>query len=88
MYRGTHQLGKLEKNSPENVRFCSFYGAPAIALLDVWCKLMYHALVPKGGCFFDLLWALMFMKLYGTEPDMCVNEGGSCGAMDPDMAIY
>ena len=83
MNRGVRKLGKLGKNSPEDVRFHAFYGAPAIAVLDAWHKLMYHALLPKGGWFFHLLWALMFMKLYGTEPEMCANAGGSCGAIDP-----
>lgn len=83
MNRGPRKLGKLGKNSPEDARFCAFYGAPAIAVLDAWNKLTLHALVPKGGWFFHLLWALMFMKLYSTEPDMCANAGGSCGAIDP-----
>ncbi len=83
MNRGTHQLGKLDKNAPEDMRFCTFYGVLAIAVLDAWRKLTYHALVPKGEWFFHLLWALMFMKLYVTEPDMCANAGGSCGDVDP-----
>ena len=27
----------------------------------------------------------MFMKLYGTGPDMCANAGGFCGALDSKM---
>ena len=83
MNRGPRKLGKLGKNSPEDARFCAFYGAPAIAVLDAWNKLTLHALVPKGGGFFHFLWALMFVKLYGTELDMCATAGGTCGAVDP-----
>ena len=83
MNRGPQKLGKLGKNSPEDTRFRAFYGASANAVLDAWNKLTLHALVPKGGWFFHLLWALMFMKLYGTESDMCANASGTCGAVDP-----
>eukprot|EP00804_Cyclotella_cryptica_P015938 CCRYP_019193-RC/>CCRYP_019193-RC protein AED:0.03 eAED:0.03 QI:137/1/1/1/1/1/2/354/416 len=71
MNRGPRKLGKLGKNSQEDARFRAFYSAPAIAVLDAWKKLTLHVLVPRGGWFFHLLWALMFMKVYGTEPDMC-----------------
>ena len=49
MNGGTRQLHKLDKNAPEDVRFHSIYGAPAIAVLDALRKLNYHALVLKGA---------------------------------------
>ncbi len=83
MNRVVHKFGKLGKNAAEDVKFCSFYGAPAIVVLEACHKLIYCALFPKGGWFFHLLWMLMFMKLYGTDVDMCANASGSCCAVDP-----
>ena len=83
MNRGQHKLGKLGHRTPEDVRFREFYGAPAVVVLDAWNKLVFIALVPEGGWFFHLLWALMFLKLYDREHDLCANAGGSCGAVDP-----
>ena len=77
MNRGVRKLGKIGKNSPEDMRFHAFYGALAIAVLDAWHKLIYHALLPKGGWFFHLLWALMFMKLYGTVEPLTLKPSGS-----------
>ena len=82
MNRGQHKLGKLGHRTPEDVRFREFYGAPAVVVLDAWNKLVFHALVPEGGWFFHLLWALMFLKLYDREHGLCANAGGSCGAVD------
>lgn len=54
-----------------------------MTVLDSWYRLLAHDLVPKGGWFFYLLWALMFTKLYDLEHDMCVNAESSSGATDP-----
>jgi hypothetical protein len=78
MKRGLHKPFKLVKNSPGDMKFHAFYGAPAIVVLNARHTLVFHALLPNGGWFFHFLWALIFMKLYGTEPD------GSCRAVDPN----
>jgi hypothetical protein len=65
------------------MRFHTFFGAPAIAVLDAWHKLIFHAFLPKGGWFFHLHWAFKFMDLCSPGPDMFVNDGSSCHAIDP-----
>jgi hypothetical protein len=83
MNRGKYRLGKLGYHTPEDVCFRQFYGAPAEVVMDAWNKLIFHNLVPEGGWFFHLLWALMFLKLYDFKNDLCANAGDSCGAVDP-----
>ena len=69
------------------MRCCAFYGVLAIVVLDAWNKLIFQALVPKGGWLFHVLWMLMFMKLYGTAPDMFANANSSCSALDPNTLM-
>jgi hypothetical protein len=76
MNRGKYRLGKLGSRTPEDMRFRQFYGAPAVVVMDAWNKLIFHDLVPEGGWFFHLLWALMFLKLYNFENDLCVRMRG------------
>lgn len=83
MNRSNRTLGKLHRGSPEDVRFHEKFGAGANVVFDAWGRLLQYDLVPRGGLFIHLLWALMFMKTYGKEKDLCGSAGGESGAVDP-----
>ena len=83
MNREHHHLGKLGRRTPEDERFRLFYGASSHTTMDAWIRLNRRDLVPVGGYFFHLLWALIFLKLYPKEGAMCALAGGPEGAIDP-----
>jgi hypothetical protein len=85
MNRANKPLGKLHRGSPEDVRFREKFGAGPSTVLDAWRRLNNFELVPEGGMFYHLLWALMFMKTYSKEKDLCGNAGGKGGAVDPKI---
>jgi len=85
MNRANKSLGKLHRRSHEDVRFRKKFGAGLSTVLDAWRRLNNFELVPEGGMFYHHLWALMLMKTYSKEKDLCWNAGGKGGAVDPKI---
>jgi hypothetical protein len=83
MNRGKKRLGKFKKGGTEDRRFRDFFGTFAACALDSWHRLHHFQLTPGGGRFYHLLWALMFMKIYGKEADLCAHAGDTSGLVDP-----
>jgi hypothetical protein len=53
-------------------RFKAFFGMKPARASEVWSLLIGHNLMPPKAQPMHLLWALLFLKLYGTED---VNAG-------------
>ena len=77
MSRAGKRLGVLTPGSPEDSRLRSFFGVSVAVILDAWYRMVgAQNLLPKGGKVYHMLWALMFMKLYGSEASLCAHAGG------------
>lgn len=76
MNRAGKRLGTLTPGGPEDRRLRSFFGAGVVVILDAWYRMAAQDLIPDGGKFYHLLWALMFMKIYSSESTMCGHAGG------------
>jgi hypothetical protein len=83
MNRSARPLGGTVKGGTEDRRFCSFFGISAHSVHDTWSRLEIEGLIPPGGIFLHLLWALLFMKTYSVEAELCAHAGGRYGAVDP-----
>lgn len=67
---------KVRSTQSEDRDFREHFGCGALVAHSIWELLLEHSLLPPGGCLFHLLWALMFMKVYGKESTMCSLAGG------------
>ena len=76
MNRVRNKLGVTFRGWTEDRRFRSFFGAGVLTVIDVWSRMKAEDLIPEGGKFHHYLWALMFMKLYGSETSLCAKAGG------------
>ena len=63
----------------EERRFKAFFGMKPVRVHEAWVFLIYYRLVPNGGKPEHLLWALLFLRLYGTE-----EVNASLIGADPD----
>ena len=59
----------------EERKFRGFFGCGVVTAFNLWCLLMKFDLVPRSGRLQHMLWALMFMKLYGNEQTMSALAG-------------
>jgi hypothetical protein len=64
--------GRRRSAERELRRFKAFFGVQPARASEVWSLLLGHNLMPPKALPVHLLWALLFLKLYGTED---VNAG-------------
>ena len=64
--------GRRRSAERELRRFKAFFGVKPAISSDVWSLLVGHNLTPPKAEPMHLLWALLFLKVYGTEE---VNAG-------------
>lgn len=58
-----------------NTRFRASFGTSPTVCANLWSKLISHELMPEKGKPIHLLWALMFLKLYCSEPVLAAIAG-------------
>ena len=73
-YRGRN--AKVKCASTEDRDFREFFGCPLSVAGEVWDMLRRKGLLPENRLPCHLLWALMFMKIYGKEKTLCTLAGG------------
>ena len=83
MMRSRNTLGTIHKGGTEDRRFRQFFGISATSAVDTWGRMKENELIPDGGKFLHLLWALMFFKTYSVDTVLCSHAGGIYGAIDP-----
>ena len=59
----------------EDRDFRELFGCPLSVAGEVWDMLRNKILLPENGMPYHLLWALMFMKVYGKEKTLCILAG-------------
>lgn len=62
--------------SSKDRNFCESFGCSLIVCHSLWILLVKTDYLPANGKLNHLLWALMFLKIYGTEKIMCSLAGG------------
>ena len=62
--------------SSEEKDFRSHFGCSPPVCATLWNHLQVTDLSPQGGTLDHLLWALMFLKIYGKQRQMCTLAGG------------
>ncbi len=67
----SRETGKLTIGGSEDRLFRQSYGLSVAVVLEAWRLLKAHNLLPEGGRFYQLLWALHFMKCY--EPELVLS---------------
>ena len=71
-----HFLGvAAEKTLSNERRFRSFYGASSSTCERLWMLIDPYKTMPRGVQPFHLLWGLLFLKVYATEPVHCSIVG-------------
>ena len=65
----------LVLNESDKKKFSAYFGATPLVCSYIWRGLYYRNYIPKGGYAIHLLWALMFLKLYGHECTMAPIAG-------------
>mmetsp|Transcript_7845 Transcript_7845/g.16068 ORF Transcript_7845/g.16068 Transcript_7845/m.16068 type:complete len:215 (+) Transcript_7845:183-827(+) len=70
-HSSSSKTGKLTIGSSEDRLFRQSYGLSVAVVLEAWRLLQVHNLLPDGGCFYQLVWALHFMKYY--EPELVLS---------------
>ena len=73
-YRGGNS--KVKAASSEDRDFREFFGCGLSVASEVWDMLKKEDVLPQDGLTCHLLWALMFMKIYGKEKNLCTLAGG------------
>ncbi len=72
------RLGKLLPGSPEDLRFCGYFGVCAEVAVKAWEMMDKHNCLPPGPKFLHFLWALAFMKTYpANDKVLLIALGGS-----------
>ncbi len=74
------RLGKLLPGSPEDLRFCGFFGVLAEVAVEAWQLMDGHNFLPPDPQFLHYLWALAFMRTYPPN-DKALSR--SLGGSDP-----
>jgi len=65
-------LGTLHsRNGLHLCQFDAIFGCSDVIAASLWRKLVREELLPERAQPHHLLWALAFLKIYGTEPTMC-----------------
>ncbi len=64
MGRTGHTLGTLLPGSPEDTRFCGYFGVSAEVAVEAWEMMEELDCLPPSPQFEHYLWALAFMRLY------------------------
>jgi hypothetical protein len=64
MGRANQRLGNLLPGSPEDLRFCGFFGMLAKVSVVAWDMMENHSVLPPTPKFLCFLWALAFMCTY------------------------
>ena len=67
---------KERSTNTEDRDFREFFGCSLFVSGVVWETLVKNDEIPHNGCLNHLLWALMFMKVYGKERTLCSLAGG------------
>ena len=67
---------KVKAASSEDRDFREFFGCGLSVASEVWDVLKKEDVLPQDGLTCHLLWALMFMKIYGKEKNLCTLAGG------------
>ena len=65
-------------NQTESNKFTSYFGTMPQICAHIWNRLHYHSILPKNGCVFHQLWALMFLKMHSTEHVLAALAGVTC----------
>ena len=74
---GKKRLGKFKKGGTED------RGSETSLVCLLHVLLIFGTDFIIFNWFYHLLWALMFMKIYGKEADLCAHAGGTSGSVDP-----
>ncbi len=64
MGRTSHMLGTLLPGSPEDKRFCGYFGVSAEVMVEAWEMREELDCLPPLPQFHHYLWVLAFMQLY------------------------
>ena len=64
MGRANLRLGKLLLGSPEDLRFCGFFGVSAQVLVTAWDMMENHSVLLPTPKSVHFLWAFTFMRMY------------------------
>jgi hypothetical protein len=80
MGRTGHTLGTLLLGSPEDTRFCGYFGVSAEVVVEVWEMMEELDCLPPLPQFEHYLWTLTFMRLY-PENDNALSS--TLGGSDP-----
>lgn len=84
-----HSPGQTAYSPEEDREFRSAFGIGPIVALAAWKMMMVDVDEPavvlgeKVGEIKHFLWALMFMKVYSKEKDLCRSVGGLGAKVDP-----
>ena len=73
MRRSNKKFGAI---ATEERRFRELFGCGAPIALTLWRMLVEEETIPEGGTIQHFLWALMFLKVYGKEAQLCSLAGG------------
>jgi hypothetical protein len=80
-----HRHAKFITESNE-FRWRATFGAPPQICCDIWHRISPETTMPNGVQYDHLLWGLLQMKLYPSEPSACAIAAG-CGEA-PDEKTY
>ena len=67
---------KVKSTMTEDRDFREFFGCGLHVASELWDLLVREKELPENGCHCHLLWALMFLKIYGKEKTLCTLAGG------------
>ena len=73
---GRGKTTRIKSAATEDRDFREFFGCPLSVAGAVWDLLQSFKKMPQDGMHRHLLWALMFMKVYGKEKTLCTLAGG------------
>ncbi len=73
MNRSSKEMGAIET---EDRRFRELFGVGGMTAIAAYAWLVYTDLLPEGGTFQHMLWALCFLKVYPTETVLSSLCGG------------
>jgi hypothetical protein len=84
MGRTSHTLGTLLPGSPEDKRFCGYFGVSAEVAVEAWEMMEELDCLPPLPQFQHYLWALAFMRLYPANGSALLS---TLGGSDPKMIL-
>ena len=69
-------LNRAHSAATEDRDYREMFGCSVEVTMIAWDYLSMHGLLPEAGRVEHMLWALMWMKVYGHRKTMCTLAGG------------